>query len=120
MIKTKIGISLIAQFILGLVGSISLTIMLPYQSGVAGWILITALGVIQVLIMPIVLLFNLDFTFESYQAGSIMMLAVLSLISLGWWIFIMVKSKKNWLVAMPIAAWVVIGTIATYAVRTSI
>ena len=60
-------------------------------------------------------LFLSDVNGAADNIAVVLLLIILSFTTLGGWIWILRKSKKAWLITIPILIWVTIGSVLTFA-----
>jgi tryptophan-rich sensory protein len=112
--KTLISIAtLIVSSIIGVI-IINQSAPTPFQGAELFMFYLLEMGMILALpaLSP---LFLSDVNGAADNIAVVLLLIILSFTTLGGWIWILRKSKKAWLITIPILIWVTIGSVLTFA-----
>ena len=113
MKKQKILISIATLIISSIVGVfiINQTAPTPFDGGELFMFYLLEMGMIVVL--PFMSLGFIRFSATVIGSAIFISMFAVAMLSLVWWIYLILKAKRKWTVIIPILIWVIIGSINT-------
>ena len=113
MKKQKILISIATLIISSVIGVLIINQTAPTPFEGAELFLFYLLEMGMILITPFMAFEFIKFAYNTTESAIFIFLFLTAILSLIWWIYLLIKGKRKWIIIIPVLIWVVVGSITT-------